>query len=54
MGTFEYNQPMFSLDYIEFLQTFRLPEFFLEARDGQLALEFTGPWSTVTRWETLA
>jgi nicotinate phosphoribosyltransferase len=54
MGTFEYNQPMFSLDYIEFLQTFRLPEFFLEARDGQLALEFTGPWPTVTRWETLA
>ncbi|HEX4997622.1 MAG TPA: nicotinate phosphoribosyltransferase [Terriglobia bacterium] len=54
MGTFEYSQPMFKLDYIEFLQTFRLPEYHLDVHDGQLALEFSGAWPLVTRWETLA
>jgi nicotinate phosphoribosyltransferase len=54
MGTFEYNQPMFKLDYIEFLQTLRLPEFHLDKRDGQLVLEFFGEWASVSRWETLA
>lgn len=54
MGTFEYSQPMFKFDYIEFLQTLRLPEFHLDARDGQLVLEFLGEWASVTRWETLA
>lgn len=54
MGTFEYNQPMFKLDYIEFLQTLRLPEFHIDTHDGQLVLEFLGGWASVTRWETLA
>jgi nicotinate phosphoribosyltransferase len=54
MGTFEYSQPMFKLDYIEFLQTLRLPEFHLDQRDGQLVLEFSGEWASVSRWETLA
>jgi nicotinate phosphoribosyltransferase len=54
MGTFEYNQPMFKLDYIEFLQTLRLPEFHIDTHDGQLTLEFLGGWASVTRWETLA
>src|ERR1700752_22518 len=54
MGTFEYSQPMFKLDYIEFLETFRLPEFHLEVRDGQLVLEFFGEWAYVSRWETPA
>src|SRR6185295_3380204 len=54
MGTFEYSQPMFKLDYIEFLQTLRLPEFHLDKHDGQLILEFLGEWANVSRWETLA
>jgi nicotinate phosphoribosyltransferase len=54
MGTFEYGQPMFKLDYIEFLQRFRLPEFHIDAREGQLELEFFGEWASVSRWETLA
>jgi nicotinate phosphoribosyltransferase len=54
MGTFEYGQPMFKLDYIEFLQRFRLPEFHVGVRDGQLELEFYGEWASVTRWETLS
>ena len=53
-GTLKYGQPMFKPDYIEFLETFRLPEFHLDSRDGQLVLEFFGEWATVTRWETLA
>jgi nicotinate phosphoribosyltransferase len=43
-----------SSDYIQFLQTFRLPEFHLDVRDGQLTLEFLGAWPSVSRWETLA
>lgn len=54
MGTFEYGQPMFALDYIEFLQRFRLPEFHIGVRDGQLELEFYGEWASVSRWETLS
>jgi nicotinate phosphoribosyltransferase len=54
MGTFEYSQPMFRFDYIEFLQTLRLPDYHLGQRDGQLELEFLGEWASVTRWETLA
>jgi nicotinate phosphoribosyltransferase len=54
MGTYEYEQPMFKLDYIQFLQRLRLPEFRLEEKDGQFALEFFGDWASVTYWETLA
>ena len=48
------SRPMFQPDYIQFLHTLRLPEFHLDVRDGQLALEFFGPWTSVSRWETLA
>jgi len=48
------TQSMFRPEYIEFLQAFRLPEFHLDVRDGQLAIEFSGPWPAVSRWETLA
>lgn len=46
--------PMFQPDYIQFLRAFRLPEFHLDVRDGQLMLEFSGAWPSVSRWETLA
>jgi nicotinate phosphoribosyltransferase len=48
------NKPMFQPDYIQFLHTLRLPEFHLDVRDGQLTLEFSGAWPSVSRWETLA
>jgi len=54
MGTYEYDRPMFKLDYIKFLQKLKLPEFRLEEKDGQFDLEFKGDWATVTYWETLA
>jgi nicotinate phosphoribosyltransferase len=54
MGTYEYNQPMFKLDYINFLKELRLPEFSLGETDDQLELNFFGNWAEVTYWETLA
>jgi nicotinate phosphoribosyltransferase len=48
------SRPMFQPDYIQFLQTFRLPEFHLDVRDGQLVMEFLGAWPSVSRWETLS
>jgi nicotinate phosphoribosyltransferase len=54
MGAFASGQPMFKPDYIEFLRRFQLPEFQFETRDGQLVLEFSGEWASVSRWETLA
>ncbi len=54
MGTYEYFQPMFSIDYIHFLKDLRLPEFSLGEIDGQLDLQFFGNWAEVTYWETLA
>lgn len=54
MGTYEYDQPMFKLDYINFLKSLTLPEFDLAVRDGQFKLSFSGNWAEVTYWETLA
>jgi len=54
MGTYEYEQPMFKLDYINFLKGLTLPEFNLAVEDGQFKLSFSGNWAEVTYWETLA
>lgn len=54
MGTYEYEQPMFQLDYINFLKGLSLPDFDLEAENGQFKLSFSGNWAEVTYWETLA
>lgn len=52
MGTYEYNQPMFRYDIKDFLVDFRLPEYYLEARDGQFILEFAGNAPYASHWET--
>lgn len=54
MGTYEYEQPMFQLDYINFLKGLALPEFDLQIENGQLRLSFCGNWAEATYWETLA
>ncbi len=54
MGTYEYGNPMFKFDYIDFLRTMRLPEFQLEKRDGQIDLRFAGEWAKTTYWEIFA
>jgi len=51
-GTYEYQQLMFPIEYIESLRTFSLPEYNLEKDDGQYRLEFSGPGAT--HWEIIS
>ncbi|KQO57876.1 nicotinate phosphoribosyltransferase [Methylobacterium sp. Leaf86] len=53
-NTFYGNRQMFSADYMDWLEGFRLPEYELEARDGQYVLTFHGPWIETTMWEVPA
>lgn len=48
-------QPLFQEETLQFLSTFRLPDFHLEL-DGQggFDLSFMGPWKTSLMWEILA
>jgi nicotinate phosphoribosyltransferase len=48
------HQRMFDEPYLEFLRGLRLPGYHLGRRGCELELEFTGPWSEVTYWETVA
>ncbi len=49
------NSPMFSSDFLLFLEDFRLPDFYLGIpNEGQLNLHFGGAWSRSTLWETLS
>lgn len=43
-----------SADFIAWFEEFRLPEYQLEARDGQYELTFHGPWVETTMWEVPA
>lgn len=50
-----YGDRMLSEPYLRFLKTIELPSYKLDfAADGELELEFTGPWKTVTYWEIFA
>lgn len=53
-GTYEYGKPMFGQDYLEFLKKLRLPSYNLSSENGNIKLEFSGPWSTAIYWETYA
>jgi nicotinate phosphoribosyltransferase len=53
-GTNEYQQRMFDESYLEFLRALRLPDYSIERRGGDLEVVFTGAWSEVTYWETIA
>ncbi len=50
-NTFYGRKQIFEPDFLEWLSTFRLPEYELSKRDGQYELEFHGPWSYTTLWE---
>ena len=50
-NTFYGKTQMFSPDYINWLSTFRLPEYELHKVDGQYELHFHGPWTHTTMWE---
>lgn len=53
-NTFYGRRQMFSADFMEWFEGFRLPEYELEARDGQYVLTFHGSWIETTMWEVPA
>src|SRR3954449_3752965 len=50
-NTFYGKTQMFSPDFINWLASFRLPEYELDKVDGQYELHFHGPWTHTTMWE---
>jgi nicotinate phosphoribosyltransferase len=53
-NTFYGRRQMFSAEFMEWLEGFRLPDYELEVRDGQYVLTFHGPWLETTMWEVPA
>jgi len=54
-GTNEYESRMFEEDFLEFLRTFRLPEYNLEpAPDDQIRFDTLDVWKKSTHWEIYA
>lgn len=49
-----YGKNMFSEEYLEFLRNLKLPPYTLTKVGDRLELSFTGLWSEVTFWETIA
>ncbi|HEV2602217.1 MAG TPA: nicotinate phosphoribosyltransferase [Microvirga sp.] len=50
-NTFYGKRQMFSPEFMDWLETFRFPEYALEKQDGQYVLTFHGPWIETTMWE---
>jgi nicotinate phosphoribosyltransferase len=50
-NTFYGKRQMFSPEFMDWLESFRFPEYLLEKRDGQYVLTFHGPWIESTMWE---
>ncbi|MGM4918693.1 nicotinate phosphoribosyltransferase [Tardiphaga sp. 813_E8_N1_3] len=48
------RRDIFRPEYIEYLRSFRLPDYKLETIDGQYVLTFEGDWAEVTMWEIYA
>lgn len=48
------RRDIFRPEYIEYLRSFRLPDYRLETIDGQYVLTFEGAWTDVTMWEIYA
>lgn len=53
-GTNEYGERMFREEYLQFLRGMQLPSYELEQAGNFYNLQFTGPWASVTYWETIA
>ena len=50
-NSFYGKRPMFSPDFIQWLEGFRFPAYHLERRGDQYELTFEGPWIETTMWE---
>ncbi len=50
-NTFYGKRQMFTPEFMEWLEGFRMPEYHLEKRDEQYVLTFRGPWAEAMMWE---
>ncbi|MDQ2095634.1 nicotinate phosphoribosyltransferase [Rhodalgimonas zhirmunskyi] len=50
-NTFYGKRQMFTSDFMQWFENFRLPDYHLEKRDGQYELTFEGKWHEVMLWE---
>ena len=50
-NTFYGKERLFSSEFIDWLQEFRLPEYDLQVKNNQYLIDFHGNWSDVTLWE---
>ena len=50
-NTFHGKERLFSPEFLAWLGEYRLPEYDLRGEDGQLRIDFSGPWAAVTLWE---
>src|SRR5271155_1626796 len=50
-NSFYGTKQIFEPAFMEWLASFRLPEYELVRRDGQYELRFEGPWTETTMWE---
>lgn len=50
-NTFYGKRQMFQPDFMEWFEAMRLPDYYLEKRDGQYELSFEGSWPEVMMWE---
>jgi nicotinate phosphoribosyltransferase len=50
-NSFYGKRPMFSPDFIQWLEAFRFPPYHLERTGDQYELTFEGPWIETTMWE---
>src|SRR5580698_196364 len=54
-NTFYGKRGIFEPDFLDWLEHgFRLPEYELSVRNGELSLSFHGPWTQTTLWEVYA
>src|SRR5689334_19353889 len=54
-GNSFYGHPqIFTPEFLDWLASYRLPEYELALRDGEIELAFHGPWADVTLWEVPA
>ena len=53
-NSFYGKRRMFSAEFLDWFEGFRLPEYELAERDGQYELTFHGPWVETTMWEVPA
>ncbi|MFF8800132.1 MULTISPECIES: nicotinate phosphoribosyltransferase [unclassified Methylobacterium] len=53
-NTFYGRRQILSSEFMAWFEAFRLPDYELEVREGQVALTFHGPWVETTMWEVPA